>query len=677
MKKVLFFFASVLMLASCENFYIDQNLGGSDYNPTDVRTIDYTLTDADYKSITSYRDNIARAIGLCVSDSIPYTDFLPIADLLLDSKKKITFEDVKDSLGIADATPYYAFAQIATDLAFNKVALADEYVPALLAAKFPQFSKGSIFNITYKNSEGAPEYLTTFAATTKYTLSTADYDSIWGEGKTGTYYLTPATMKQLTSVLPAEAEEGAILAVVYEYKDTEPSFVGGGEEPFVPGGDPNFFLGTPESRGFYTPTEVKKAYENGELKEGDSLKVGGILREWYSKSLNTSYGNLDYYLYDDSTRFEMWRSFSLNSAHWASYEYVDSINATATDVNGYSITVGDTIIGIGAFKYYAAYDVYEFNSGCYIVEHRPLKTKENVTTKKAAAATNGKKTALYQYSGGKWSAYKNDAATVVALPENVYTALGKDAYVSDKNKNVLTTFLAQEYPYAQAGQAYTVVYMNTDTTYNAIEYIYDGATFVENLGISIATATFSLTDVWGSSIYYKQAIAGEGQGKLTIQNILCVDPLTRVWYYSDAYGMCASGYHDDTKASYECEAWLVTPAIDLTRAKTPQLSFDQAFNKASNFTEEATVFVSTNYEGDVTTCEWTPLEWNTNEDGTLNVPAGTSWVFQPSGTFDLSAYVGEEVYIAFRYKIVKNEETGVAVSGTWEIKNLLVAEPEE
>ena len=49
MKKVLFFLASVLMFASCENYYIDQNLGGSDYNPTDVRTIDYTLTDADYK----------------------------------------------------------------------------------------------------------------------------------------------------------------------------------------------------------------------------------------------------------------------------------------------------------------------------------------------------------------------------------------------------------------------------------------------------------------------------------------------------------------------------------------------------------------------------------------------------------------------------------------------------
>ena len=639
MKKILFFLATVLMFASCENFYIDQNLGGSDYNPTDVRTIDYTLTDADYKAIVSNKSNIA------------------IAEATL----------VADSLGVVDSTEYNAFFQIANDLAFNKIAVADVYVPAFLGSKFPQLSKGSLFNITYKTCEGAPAYLSTFAATTKYTLSTADYDAIWGEGKTGTYYLTPTTITQLTSVLPTEAEEGAILAVVYDYKDSEPSF-GGGEEPFVPGGDPNFFLGTPESRGFYTPTEVKKAYENGELKEGDSLKVGGILREWYSKSLNTSYGNLDYYLYDDSTRFEMWRSFSLNSAHWASYEYVDSVNATATDVNGYSITVGDTIIGIGAFKYYAAYDVYEFNSGCYIVEHRPLKTKANAAPKKAAAAANGKKTVLYQYSNGKWTSYKSDAATVVALPEDVYASVGY-SYLLDKNKDVLTTFLAQEYPYAQADQAYTVVYVSTkEGAYNAIEFIYDGAAFVENLGMSQTTTTFSLSDVWGSTIYYKQAIMGDGQGKLTIQNVLLTEPLSYVWYYSAAYGMCASAYKDG--ASYDSDSWLVTPQIDLTRAKTPQFSFDQAFNKAPNFTEECAVFVSTNYNGDVTTCDWTQLEWNTNEDGTLNVPGGTSWVFQTSGFFDMSEYVGEKINIAFRYT------TSNGVSGTWEIKNLLLSEPE-
>ncbi len=624
------------MLASCENYYIDKNLGGSDYNPTDVRTIDYTLTEADYKNIVTNKDNIALALAECTAE---------------------------------DSSAYTAFLQVATDLAFNKIAVADVYVPAFLAAKFPQLSKGSLFNITYKTCDGAPAYLSTFAATTKYTLSTADYDAIWGEGKTGTYYLTPATMMQLTSVLPAEAEEGAILAVVYDYKDTEPVF-GKVEEEEAPKG---FFDGTPETRGYWTPAEVIAAYAAGTLKEGDSLKVGGILGEWYSKSLNPTYGNLDYYLYDQdgTSRFEMWRSFSLNSALWASYDYVDKTNATATDVNGYSITVGDTIIGIGAFKYYADYDVYEFNSGCYIVEHRPVSAAPAaIAAKKVAAAANGKKTALYQYSNGKWAAYKNEDATVVALPEDVYAAVGYN-YLLDKNKNILTTFLAQEFPYAQAEQAYTVIYVSTkEGAYNAIEFIYDGAAFVENLGYATVTTAFSLSDVWGSTIYYKQAIIGEGQGKLTIQNVLCNDPLTYIWYYSGAYGMCASAFKDNV--SHPSEAWLITPQIDLTRAKNPQFSFDHAFNKAEgDFTNECAVMISTDYVDDVTTATWTPLDWATNEDGSLNVPAGTSWTFQPTGALDMSAFVGEKIYIAFRYK------TEGGKSGTWELKNLLLCEPEE
>ena len=631
MKKVLFFLASVLMFASCENFYIDQNLGGSDYNPTDVRTIDYTLTDADYKSIVSNKDNIALALAECTAE---------------------------------DSSAYTAFLQIANDLAFNKVAVADVYVPAFLAAKFPQLSKGSLFNITYKTCEGAPAYLSTFAATTKYTLSTADYDSIWGEGKTGTYYLTPATMMQLTSVLPTEAEEGAILAVVYEYKDTEPVF-GKIEEDEEELG---FFDGTPESRGYYTPTEVIAGYADGSIVDGDSIKVGGIVNRWWSYSLNMTYKNLSWFITDGTSEFEMYNAFSVDKDSIVAYDYVDEFTATATDASGRSFTTGDTMICTGEFTYYANYDVYEFKKGGYIVELRPAAAAASAP-KKAAAAANGKKTALYQYSNGKWSAYKNADATVVALPEDVYAAVGY-SYLLDKNKNILTTFLAQEYPYAQADQAYTVVYVATkEGAYNAIEFIYDGTTFVENLGMSQTTTTFSLSDVWGSTIYYKQAIMGEGQGKLTIQNVSLQEPLTYVWYYSAAYGMCASAFKDG--ASYDSEAWLVTPQIDLSRAKTPQFSFDQAFNKAPNFEEECAVFVSIDYVDDVTTATWTQLEWNTNEDGTLNVPGGTSWVFQTSGFFDMSEYVGEKVNIAFRYT------TSGGVSGTWEIKNLLLSEPEE
>ena len=628
------------MLASCENYYIDQNLGGSEYNPTDVRTIDYTLTDADYKSIVSNKSNIA------------------IAEATL----------VADSLGVVDSTEYNAFLQIANDLAFNKIAVADVYVPAFLGAKFPQLSKGSLFNITYKTCEGAPAYLSTFATTTKYTLSSEDYDAIWGEGKTGTYYLTPATVMQLTSVLPAEAEEGAILAVVYDYKDTEPVF-GKVEEEDAPKG---FFDGTAETRGFYTTSEAIAAVDAGMIVKDDSIKVGGIISRWFRKSSAfDKYHSVSFFVMDPVTgqehEFEFYNCYSLDKDSFATFEYTDEMNAICFDVDGREFHLGDTVVGAGKYTIYNG--THELNTNCYLTEWRPVSAAPAaVAPKKAAAAANGKKTALYQYSEGKWKAYKNDAATVVAIPEDVYSAVGF-TYLLDKNKDVLTTFLAQEFPYAQAGKAFTVVYVATkEGAYNAVEFIYDGTAFVENLGMSQTTTTFSLSDVWGSTIYYKQYIMGEGQGKLTIQDVLLQEPLTYVWYYSAAYGMCASAFKDN--ASYDSESWLVTPQIDLSRAKTPQFSFDQAFNKAPNFTEECAVFVSTNYNGDVTTCDWTQLEWNLNEDGTLNVPGGTSWVFQPSGYFDMSAYVGEKIHIAFRYT------TSGGVSGTWEIRNLLLSEPE-
>ena len=641
MKKVLFFLASALMLASCENYYIDKNLGGSDYNPTDVRTIDYTLTDADYKNIVSNKENIA------------------IAEATL----------VADSLGVVDSTSYNAFLQIAEDLAFNKLAVADVYVPAYLAAKFPQLSKGSLFNITYKNSEGAPAYLKDFAATSKYTLSVADYESIWGEGKEGTHYLTPATMAGLTSVLPAEAEEGAILAVVYDYKSQEPIFVTEEEEEVL-----GFFDGTAETRGFYTTSEAIAAVEAGMIVKDDSIKVGGIISRWFRKSSAfDKYHSVSFFVMDPVTgqehEFEFYNCYTLDKDSFETFEYTDELNAICIDRAGREFHLGDTVVGAGKYTIYNG--THELNTNCYLTEWRPVAAAPAAVAPKKAAAANqdGKKTVLYQYSNGRWTAYKNDAATVVALPEDVYAAVGY-TYLLEKNKNVLTTFLAQEYPYAQAGKAYTVVYVSTkEGAYNAIEFVYDGATFVENLGISLATTTFSLSDVWGSTIYYKQAIMGEGQGKLTIQDVICNEPMTYVWYYSAAYGMCASAFKNDV--SWESESWLVTPQIDLSRAKTPEFSFDHAFNKAEgDFTNECTLFVSTDYAGDVTTCTWNEVAWNTLEDGTLDVPAGISWTFQPTGKLDMSQYVGEKIHIAFRYKTVGGK------SGTWEIKNLLLSEPE-
>lgn len=630
MKKVLFFLASALMLASCENYYIDKNLGGSDFTPSDVRTIDYTLTDADYKAIGTNKVN-----------------------------KELSRQEGNDSL---------AFDRIAKEFAFNAQAPAELYMPAFLAANFPQLNKGSLFNITYKNCEGAPAYLSTFAATKKHTLSNEDYDAIWGEGKTGTYYLTPATMAGLTSVLPAEAEEGAILAVVYDYKSQEPIFVTEDEEEVL-----GFFDGTAETRGFYTTSEAIAATEAGMIVKDDSIKVGGIISRWFRKSSAfDKYHSVSFFVMDPVTgqehEFEFYNCYTLDKDSFETFEYTDELNAICIDRAGREFHLGDTVVGAGKYTIYNG--THELNTNCYLTEWRPVAAAPAAVAPKKAVAANqdGKKTVLYQYNNGRWTAYKNDAATVVALPEDVYAAVGY-TYLLEKNKNVLTTFLAQEYPYAQAGNAYTVVYVSTkENVYNAIEFVYDGATFVENLGISLATSTFSLSDVWGSTIYYKQAIAGDSdQGKLVIQDVITDPALSFIWQFTSQYGMKATAYIAPT--NYATESWVVTPAIDLSRAKMPQLSFDQARRYGVDFLQECFVMISTDYAGDVTACTWTHVPFNQDEEGAFIVPDGSSWNFMSTGEMDLTEWAGQQVHIGFKYT------SSSAGSATWEFKNLLVSEP--
>ena len=215
-----------------------------------------------------------------------------------------------------------------------------------------------------------------------------------------------------------------------------------------------------------------------------------------------------------------------------------------------------------------------------------------------------------------------------------------------------------------------MIYKNATGSNTFGEFNFDGTKWNMLEDVTTESMSFEVTDGWkaNTSTYLSEPFLGHGQGAFVIQNVKLQEPLTYVWYYSSTYGMCASAYKDN--ASWESEAWLVSPVIKLKKARNPQLIFDQAFNKATNFTEEATVLVSTDYKGDVTTCTWTALEWSKNEDGTLNVPAGSSWVFQSSGNLDMSAFVGQSVYLAFRYT------TSNGVSGTWEIKNVLVYEPE-
>ena len=93
------------------------------------------------------------------------------------------------------------------------------------------------------------------------------------------------------------------------------------------------------------------------------------------------------------------------------------------------------------------------------------------------------------------------------------------------------------------------------------------------------------------------------------------------------------------------KSWLITPSVSLTGATAPKLTF----TSAAGYLDGATGFkvvISTNYTGSNTpsTATWTQLP------ATIAAAPATGYSsFISSGVIDLSAYIGQTVYIAFQY----------------------------
>ncbi|MFD2551290.1 DUF5689 domain-containing protein [Bizionia sediminis] len=109
-------------------------------------------------------------------------------------------------------------------------------------------------------------------------------------------------------------------------------------------------------------------------------------------------------------------------------------------------------------------------------------------------------------------------------------------------------------------------------------------------------------------------------------------------------------------------AWLVTPGIDLSGLSSAALSFltKDGFNNGAGLK----VYVSTDFSGDPTTATWTELS-------EANIATGTSSGFASSFTFsgnlDLSAYLGDTVYVAFEYNGAAN-----GITTTYQIDDVSV-----
>ncbi len=106
------------------------------------------------------------------------------------------------------------------------------------------------------------------------------------------------------------------------------------------------------------------------------------------------------------------------------------------------------------------------------------------------------------------------------------------------------------------------------------------------------------------------------------------------------------------------EDWLISPEIDLSDFSDSKVQISQAYNYLKGVTELCQVKISANNtEGN--NGDWETLNFET-------VPLNDGWDFITSEFYDISAYDGQIVKIAFVYK------TNDTVAATWEIGKLQV-----
>ncbi|UVV55889.1 DUF5017 domain-containing protein [Bacteroides fragilis] len=170
---------SLILLSGCK--YNDDNFEGLDdmTQPTNLMKIEYTLTDADYATISSNSTNKKIATDAGVSKDL---------------------ENVKTNMYLTE-----------------KITGAD-YIPAFLLDKYYTADKGSSAKITYKYKEAMSSLLSEYASVKYLKPTDAEYKLVYGENAFAPYLneKTEGQMSKIPNEKFKDAEKGT--AVFVDYK---------------------------------------------------------------------------------------------------------------------------------------------------------------------------------------------------------------------------------------------------------------------------------------------------------------------------------------------------------------------------------------------------------------------------------------------------------------------------
>lgn len=509
MKKTIYLpllaIGAMAALTGCDENAWNDHLDGFDstFAPTEVKTIEYTLTDADYAAIASNKQNKALAEQ----------------------------NDASQALAALSGNKY-----------FTEKITAAEYVPAFLGSTAPymMYTDGSSIRLTYNISVGLPEEVTESAGAWNLSVSEEFYKTaVWESDEN--YIVGFAPEKPASRYLPAaiqasigaDAQEGKYAIISYLEAEQNPIFgnVGGGDEPpsgfqmsdvlgDIAAGDGvsvDGVVGGACGAGFvltdlsgsifvymgggYDPTtypvgtqlhlEGEATSFKGNLQVAQGATIDKVGTQEYIFPAATVYDGaaLDAALTRPADQLAIYASISgkvvvsgnninievagAETAKGSIYYATDAQREVLTD--GTYVEVTGWFISISGSRY------------CnFVVDHLNFLTNAPAKAASrglAAPVTTVEKNAVYRYDGSRWVVPEN----FVILNPADYTAMGLNGSLSQPDA-YLPTFLKLKYPYAKADDVKYVLYYNSG--YACAEYNFNGSEWVRFNGVETETSQF-------------------------------------------------------------------------------------------------------------------------------------------------------------------------------------------
>lgn len=511
-KKTLLIGAVALGMASCNENSWNDKLDGFEGGPnfTEVKSIEYTLTAADYDNLAKNSTNIAMAKAANVSDALAAVG----------------------KLGY-----------------FNGDILPADYVPAFL--KDPDFqyftlNEGSAINLTYKIAKELPDEMKNMNAAGTYTVTTEDYQAAYGSDENYAESFSPlapasANIPRLLKSAFPDAVNGNYAVVNYNNSETSPVF------------------GSTAGSEFEMSDVLKDA------KSGDELTVDGVVTGICARGfiLTDKGGSILYYnaKYDNSYAigdqvevsgkvgaFNLGLQFSdaavIRKIGTGKYTYPEpkyydgaamdaAIQGTSdfgaifcrvsgkVSVSGnyYNLIVDGASTAQGSFYQLTAdqkamlkdgetmiiygYFLSVSKSGSnpkffniLMTNAESAKNAPAYSPRKVASIANTATTALYLYDGSAWA----PATGVSILQKADYAQMGVNVLTAEQAEVIIPQYLANKFPYASAETVKMVVYA-TEEGYCAVEYTFDDSAWTATVaGNGVVTETNQFVYKAGSCV---------------------------------------------------------------------------------------------------------------------------------------------------------------------------------